>query len=70
MTSHTTTDIRLDLSCGSLGAAVDEPGDASQPCPVVVLLAGSGPTDHDGDNPLLAAPIGNLRQIGEALARH
>ncbi|MEQ1699513.1 MAG: alpha/beta fold hydrolase [Ilumatobacteraceae bacterium] len=68
MSSHTTTEFHLALSSGSLGAAVDEPSDARRPCPVVVLLAGSGPTDHNGDNPLLPTPVGNLRQIGEALA--
>src|SRR5512144_1384054 len=36
---------------------------------MVVLLAGSGPTDQNGDNPLLPASVGNLRQIGEALAQ-
>lgn len=68
VTTHRTTEIHLDLPPGTLGAVVDEPGDARHPCPVVLIVAGSGPTDHNGNNPLLPTPIGNLRQIGEALA--
>lgn len=37
--------------------------------PGVVLVAGSGPTDRDGNNPLLPGRIDTLRLIAERLAR-
>lgn len=40
-----------------------------QPWPVVLIIAGSGPTDHNGNNPLLPAPNGNsYQQLAAALA--
>ncbi len=36
--------------------------------PGVVLVAGSGPTDRDGNNPLAPVPIDLLKQIAELLA--
>jgi fermentation-respiration switch protein FrsA (DUF1100 family) len=37
--------------------------------PGVVLIAGSGPTDRDGNNPLIPARVDVLKQIAQALAR-
>src|SRR5439155_16945655 len=37
--------------------------------PGVVLVAGSGPTDRDGNNRLVPARIDLLKQIAERLAR-
>ena len=39
-----------------------------QPVPGVVLIAGSGPTDRDGNNPLIPVKIDLLRLIAERLA--
>jgi uncharacterized protein len=39
-----------------------------QRVPGVVLIAGSGPTDRDGNNPLVPEPIDLLKQIAELLA--
>jgi len=38
------------------------------PWPGVLLIAGSGPTDRDGNNPLLPAPIDNLKGLAQELA--
>ena len=38
------------------------------PWTTALLVAGSGPTDRDGNNPLLPAPIDNLKQLAQALA--
>lgn len=38
------------------------------PWPAALLVAGSGPTDRDGNNPLLPAPFDNLKRLAEALA--
>lgn len=40
-----------------------------QQVPGVVLIAGSGPTDRDGNNPLIPARIDLLKQIAEQLAQ-
>ena len=42
---------------------------ATQPVPGVVLIAGSGPTDRDGNNPLVPVRIDLLKQIAELLAQ-
>ncbi|MFZ3393255.1 alpha/beta hydrolase [Rhodococcus sp. 105337] len=38
--------------------------------PGVLLLAGSGPTDRNGDSALLPGPIGTLRHLADVLERH
>lgn len=38
------------------------------PWTAALLVAGSGPTDRDGNNPLLPAPLNNLRLLAEGLA--
>jgi len=40
-----------------------------QKVPGVVLVAGSGPTDRDGNNPLIPARVDLLKEIAQALAR-
>ena len=44
--------------------------DGAGPWPGVLLIAGSGPTDRDGNNLLLPAPIDNLKRLAEQLAAH
>jgi pimeloyl-ACP methyl ester carboxylesterase len=41
---------------------------ARQGCPVALIIAGSGPTDRDGNSRLEKHHIGNYRQLAEALA--
>jgi pimeloyl-ACP methyl ester carboxylesterase len=49
------------------GTLVRPPG--SGPCPAVVMVAGSGPTDRDWNSPLLPGTNGSARLIAEALSR-
>ena len=52
-----------------LGGTLMLPGiAASKRVPGVVLIAGSGPTDRDGNNPLVPERIDLLRQVAERLA--
>lgn len=37
-------------------------------CPVALIIAGSGPTDRDGNNPLMAGANNSLKFLAEALA--
>jgi len=38
------------------------------PWPGVLLVGGSGPTDRDGNTPLLPAPLDNLKRLAQELA--
>lgn len=38
--------------------------------PVALIIAGSGPTDRDGNNPLIPGKNNSLRYLAEALAEH
>jgi uncharacterized protein len=41
--------------------------DAPKPCPLVIIIAGSGPTDRDGNNPL-GGKNDSLKMLAEGLA--
>jgi uncharacterized protein (TIGR03067 family) len=58
--------IQLETKTGKLDGTLDLP-DGDGPYPVVILLAGSGPTDRDGNQPGLK--LDYLKQLGDALAR-
>ncbi len=58
--------IRLETPTGTLEGTIDLPqGDG--PYPVALLIAGSGPTDRDGNQPAMKNDA--LKQLGEGLAR-
>jgi alpha-beta hydrolase superfamily lysophospholipase len=44
--------------------------DSARPGPAVLLIAGSGPTDRDGDSSIGGVKPGNLKLIAEGLAAH
>jgi alpha-beta hydrolase superfamily lysophospholipase len=44
--------------------------DGAGPWPAVLLIAGSGPTDRNGNTPLLPAALDNVKRLAQALARH
>lgn len=63
------TAFELTTAWGCLaGTLCLPPGPA--PWSVALLVAGSGPTDRDGNTPLLPGPIDNLRRLAQALAGH
>jgi len=57
--------VELQTGTGTLYGTLDLPT-AGGPCPVVLVIAGSGPTDRDGNQPGLKTD--NLRMLGRALA--
>ncbi|MBE7369943.1 alpha/beta hydrolase [Ramlibacter pallidus] len=59
--------IELPTAWGQLSGTLLLP-DAGGPFTAALLVAGSGPTDRDGNNPLLPAPIDNLKRLAQALA--
>ncbi len=60
-------EVELPTAWGKLAGTLLLP-DGAGPCPAALLVAGSGPTDRDGNNPLLPAPLDNLKRLAEALA--
>jgi pimeloyl-ACP methyl ester carboxylesterase len=57
--------IELDIKVGKLRGTIDLPAGPG-PFPIVVFIAGSGPTDRDGNQPRLKNDC--LKHLGEALA--
>jgi pimeloyl-ACP methyl ester carboxylesterase len=41
---------------------------ATTPAPLAVIIAGSGPTDRNGNSPILPGPNNSLKMLAEALA--
>jgi pimeloyl-ACP methyl ester carboxylesterase len=57
--------VELKTPTGTLYGALDLPA-TTAPCPAVLLLGGSGPTDRDGNNPIMRND--HLKLLGRALA--
>ena len=63
------SDVTLQTMTGALhGTLVTPPGDG--PYPVVLLIAGSGPTDRDGNSKALPGCNDSLKMIAAALAEN
>lgn len=59
--------VTLDTPTGTIhGTLVNPAGEG--PHPVALLIAGSGPTDRDGNNALLPGPNDSLKLLAQALA--
>ena len=61
------TAFALPTGWGQLAGSLVLPASGA-PFPVVLLIAGSGPTDRDGNNPQLPVRIDNLKLLAQALA--
>jgi hypothetical protein len=62
-----TSELELRTAWGRLCGTLELPAGPG-PWPGVLLIAGSGPTDRNGNNALLPLAIDNLRRLAEALA--
>ena len=62
--------LSLPTAWGCLAGSLRLPEAGAGPWPVVLLVGGAGPTDRDGNNPLLQEPSDNYRRIACALASH
>lgn len=59
--------LELSTEWGTLSGTLSLP-QGSGPWPVAVVVAGSGPTDRDGNNFLMPAPTDSLKLLAAALA--
>jgi alpha-beta hydrolase superfamily lysophospholipase len=61
------SDIALQTTTGNIYGTLMLPN-ASKAVPVALIIAGSGPTDRDGNNPMLGAKSDTYRLLAQALA--
>jgi pimeloyl-ACP methyl ester carboxylesterase len=62
-------DVSLPLEGGSLQGTLFTPLGIKKP-PVVLIIAGSGPTDRNGNSPMVAGKNNSLLQLADSLASH
>lgn len=65
----TESELEVATAWGRLAGTLLLPAGDGPFC-AALLVAGSGPTDRDGNNALLPAPIDNLKRLAQALAAH
>jgi len=63
------TDVHLDTGTGTLSGTLLVPAN-TPPVPVVLIIAGSGPTDRDGNSAMLPGKNNSNRLLAAALASH
>ncbi len=59
--------IEINVNGGELFGTLELPSEQT-PCPVVLIIAGSGPTDRDGNNPIAKGKNNSLKLLAESLA--
>lgn len=67
--TFTAEPITVETPSGTLYGTLALPRSRSR-VPVVLIIAGSGPTDRDGNSPLLKGANNSLRLLAEGLAAH
>ncbi len=67
-TGNQSFDVSLEVAEGELAGAILLPK-GSGPWPVVLILAGSGPTDRDGNSSIVPGKNNSLKQLAEGLAQ-
>lgn len=66
---YTPEEIQLPLKGVIIHGTLFTPTGVKNP-PVVLIIAGSGPTDRDGNSPLIRGKNNSLLQLADSLARH
>ena len=64
---YSSQEAELAITGGTLKGTLFTPNDVNRPA-VVLIIAGSGPTDRDGNSPLLAGKNNSLLQLADSLA--
>ncbi|MGH7466788.1 MAG: alpha/beta hydrolase [Longimicrobiales bacterium] len=60
--------VRLETATGVIHGTLLMPGNAPGKVAVALIIAGSGPTDRNGNSPALPGPNNSLKLLAEALA--
>ena len=60
-------EMKVPVEGGKLAGTLAVPESLDDKSPVVILVAGSGPTDRDGNNPILRSEINTLKEIAHYL---
>jgi predicted dienelactone hydrolase len=60
--------IKLETATGAIEGSLRLPVTSGK-VPVALIIAGSGPTDRDGNNPAFPGPNNSLRMLAETLAQ-
>ena len=66
--AYTAEPVRLETSTGTLYGTLAVPAEAGAH-PVILIIAGSGPTDRDGNSAIFSGPNNSLRLLAEGLAK-
>ena len=61
-------EVEVPARGGNLAATLSLPADAPGEVPGVVIVAGSGPTDRDGNNPLIPGEVNTYKEIAHYLS--
>jgi pimeloyl-ACP methyl ester carboxylesterase len=67
MTAPISDTVTLTTPTGALHGTLIVPA-SSRPVPLAVIIAGSGPTDRDGNSPMLQGKNNSLKMLAEGLA--
>ena len=62
------SELKIPVEGGKLVGTLTKPEDIEKNIPLVILVAGSGPTDRDGNNPNLGKDINTLKEIAHYLS--
>jgi fermentation-respiration switch protein FrsA (DUF1100 family) len=60
--------VQLKTTTGTIYGTLEFPQNISAPYQVALIIAGSGPTDRDGNSALLPGPNNSLKMLAESLA--
>jgi pimeloyl-ACP methyl ester carboxylesterase len=66
--AHASEDVVLETPTGKLYGTLELPVKTPAPYPVVLIIAGSGPTDRDGNSPVIPGSNNSLKYLAEGLA--
>jgi hypothetical protein len=62
--------VTVTTKTGALQGTLLIPAGAKSPLPVALIIAGSGPTDRDGNSPLLPGKNNSLKMLADSLSQH
>ena len=62
------TPVKLETKTGTLHGTLLMPARSTGPVPVALLIAGSGPTDRDGNSSMLPGKNNSLKMLADSLA--